>query len=146
MWSATVAHSDIIGAEGDFGCHELSHILTEELGITHGGALAIIMPAWCKSMIDNQNVRLVEFFKNVWGVKFNNQSNISIIQEGIAIFQNFICKSGVHVTLREAGFNNINSDELARKLIGKNDNKYIGGGFKKLYLDDIAYIIELAKG
>lgn len=145
MWAATVAHSDIIGSEGDFACHELSHIFTEELGITHGGALAIIMPAWCKFMMNNENSRLVEFFKNVWGIKCNSKSNTAIIQEGIAVFQDFICKSGLHVTLREAGINYVDSYKLAKKAMG-NNKQYIGGKFKKLYIDDIKYIIELAKG
>lgn len=33
MWAATVAHSDMLGFEGDFACHAISHVLTTALGL-----------------------------------------------------------------------------------------------------------------
>lgn len=36
MWASTVAHSNMLGFEGDFACHALSHVFTTELGLPHG--------------------------------------------------------------------------------------------------------------
>ena len=47
MWSATVAHSNMLGPGGDFACHGLAHALTVKHEIPHGAALALVMPAWC---------------------------------------------------------------------------------------------------
>ncbi|MEI3280340.1 MAG: hypothetical protein V8R46_06115 [Eubacterium ramulus] len=32
MWTATMAHSNMIGFEGDYACHAVSHIFTELFG------------------------------------------------------------------------------------------------------------------
>lgn len=54
MWASTVAHSNMLGFEGDFACHALSHVFTTELGLPHGAALGILMTAWCKYMLTDE--------------------------------------------------------------------------------------------
>lgn len=67
MFAATVAHSDMLGPGGDFGCHGLSHVVTEVYGTSHGGALAMLVPAWCGVMYHHEPGRFESFFEGVFG-------------------------------------------------------------------------------
>lgn len=137
MWAATMAHSDMIGAEGDFACHALSHIFTEEFGLSHGSALAILMPAWCQYMSTVEPAFVRKFLCNVWGVE-QTQGDI---EKGITVFREFISACGLASCLRDAGIRNVDSHMLAVRALSSADG-YIGGGFKKLYFDDVRQIIE----
>lgn len=144
MWAATMAHSDMIGFEGVFACHAMSHVLTGEFHIPHGGALAILMPAWCKYMLPLHPKDMAEFAVRVWDVKSEGLSEVSAAQEGISRFQDFICKSGLPVTLREAGIVHADSRALARQALGGQDS--IGENYRSLSLEDVQGIFELARG
>lgn len=152
MWAATMAHSDMIGADGVFACHEMSHILTEEFGLPHGTALAVLMPAWCKYMLSGHVSEIAEFARDVWDVvseeesdkKADEQAEEHAAQEGISRFQQFIASSGLPVTLHEAGIVQADSRELAEKTVS--ETGYLGEGFEKLYRRDLQAIYELAKG
>ena len=69
MFAATVAHSDMIGPGGDFGCHALSHILTEAYGTPHGAGLAMLIPAWCRVMEKYEPARFEAFYRGVFGAE-----------------------------------------------------------------------------
>ena len=144
MWSATMAHSDMIGAGGVFVCHEISHILTEEYGIPHGLALGILMPAWCKYMLLTNAGDIARFAEDVFDVMKDVKTDQAIAQEGISKMQQSICDAGLPVTLREAGIMFVNSKILARKVLSGDTT--IGNCFRALSLHDIEAIIELAKG
>lgn len=144
MWAATMAHSDMIGTEGVFVCHEMSHILTEEFDLPHGLALGILMPAWCKYMLLTQEQEIAEFAQLIWDVKPEHKSFNTIAQEGIYCFQNFICSVGLPVTLREAGIIQADSKKLADKLLG--EGEYLGETFQKMNRQDVQAVFELAKG
>lgn len=144
MWAATMAHSDMIGFEGVFACHAMSHALTGEFNIPHGGALAILMPAWCKYMLPLYPKDMAEFAVRVWNVDDEALKEVSAAQEGISRFQDFICRSGLPVTLREAGIVHADSQALARQVLGEKD--HIGEPFHSLSLEDVQRIFELARG
>ena len=91
MWAATMAHSDMIGAEGVFACHEMSHILTEEYDLSHGLALGILMPAWCKYILLDHAEEIAAFSQEVWDVPAEGKNAVAIAQDGISRFQDFIC-------------------------------------------------------
>lgn len=144
MWAATMAHSDMIGTDGVFACHEMSHILTEEFGLPHGTALAILMPAWCKYMIFSHASELAGFAYDVWDIVPQGRTDEHIAQEGISRFQEFLSSRGLPVTLREAGIVHADSKELAGKTIS--EDGYLGENFKRLYRKDLQAIYELSKG
>ena len=145
MWAATMAHSDMIGAEGVFACHEMSHILTEEYDLPHGLALGILMPAWCKYMLLEHAEEIAEFSRQVWDVPQDGRNAEAVAQDGISKFQNFICLSGLPVTLREAGICNADSKKLAEKMLPEPD-AVVGENFQPLHAFDVQAIFELAKG
>lgn len=96
MLSATAAHSDMLGPGGDFGCHEISHILTARCGIDHGAALAMLLPAWAEYMAERKPQRFAKFAAQVWGVKEEDEKTMAF--EGIRRMKQFIKESGLELT------------------------------------------------
>lgn len=144
MWAATMAHSDMIGFDGVFACHAMSHVLTHHYGLSHGQGLAMLMVAWCKYMLAYEAKEMAKFAEDVWKVPAEGRPDIEVAQEGVFCFQNFICDSGLAVTLREAGIVQSNSEKLAKETLGQNE--CIGENFRRLTQKDVQAIFELARG
>ncbi|NCB62577.1 MAG: iron-containing alcohol dehydrogenase [Clostridia bacterium] len=145
MWTATLAHSNVIGQEGDFACHALSHVLTAELGMVHGAALGVLMIAWCKYMLATEEEAVAKFAAHVWRVP-DGGSRTQTAQNGISEFQNFICSAGLPVTLREHGAASVDVERLAAMALTGTEG-YVGNGyFRPLYQRDIVGILQLAAG
>lgn len=143
MWASTMAHSDMIGTEGVFACHEMSHVLTEIFGMAHGEALAVLMPAWCRYMIPKQTAYVAAFARNIWGVDAY-LDDLSAAAEGINRFENFMKKCGLPVSMQETGISEFNSYGLAEILL--EGREYVGEAFEPVYLKDAAAIFELCRG
>lgn len=144
MWAATVAHSDMAGLEGDFACHALSHILTEELGLAHGAALAILMPAWCAYIAERESATIAAFSRQIWQVP-DAGCPLQTARAGAAAFREFIASAGLPTTLRAAGFPDLSPTGLADLAIPA-DGASIGGKFRPLYRDDVIALLRLAQG
>lgn len=140
MWAATMAHSDMIGKEGDYACHALSHIFTETFGLSHGAALAILMPAWCQLMGQMEPEGTEKIFRNVWGADGENYQELS--RNGTGRFRRFIRDCGLSCTLHEAGFDVADYEEMALRAVKTKDG-YIGGGFCRLYFQDVIELLKL---
>ncbi|MCR5667081.1 MAG: iron-containing alcohol dehydrogenase [Eubacterium sp.] len=143
MWAATMAHSDMIGTEGVFACHEMSHVLTEEYGLAHGVALAILMPAWLKFMLPWHMDLLAEFAREVWGEELKGCDDVEASQEGIFKMQQFIGRCHLPLSLHEAGINTRNSERLAEKLLTGRD--YVGEAFEKINKEGASIIFQMAE-
>ncbi|WP_300269363.1 iron-containing alcohol dehydrogenase [uncultured Flavonifractor sp.] len=144
MWAATVAHSDMLGFEGDFACHAISHVLTTALGLPHGVALGILMTAWCKYMLTDETQAIADFSTLVWQVP-PCSSQIQTAQNGISAFQEFLCSAGLPVTLREAGFGNVSLEELAGLALPGGAGT-LGGNFRPLDYSAVLSLLQLARG
>jgi alcohol dehydrogenase YqhD (iron-dependent ADH family) len=137
MWAATVAHSNMVGIGGDFTSHELSHILTAQYGISHGEALAIIMPAWCKYMLDKYPKKFSTFGKTLW-VAENGKVAIERLVS-------FIESLGLPADLKTAGITDFNPESFAR-LAFRHGIESLGGGLGEVKLQDVEKIFALAQG
>lgn len=144
MWAATVAHTDILGCDGVYVCHGMSHILTAAFEMPHGMALGVLMPAWCKYVMVKNPEDIAGFARKVWNVDDFGMSVEHVAQEGIFRFQEFICNSGLPVTLREAGILNVDSAALAKQLMA--GKSFIGENYEKMYEKDIQAMFDLAIG
>ena len=144
MWTATVAHSNMLGFEGDFACHALSHVLTGQFGLSHGTALGILMVAWCKFMLTVEPMAIARFAALVWQAE-PGQSEIHAAQNGISSFQQFLCASGLPVTLREAGFGDASVEVLADIALPGRTGA-LGGNFRPLGYHDVVNLLQLALG
>lgn len=144
MWTATVAHSNMLGLEGDFACHALSHVLANQFGISHGAALGILMIAWCSYMLCEEEKAISKFAEQVFQVPDRHNSG-QTAQNGIAELRRFISSVGLPVTLREAGFPEADVEQLAAKAVDTAGG-FIGGNFRRLYRKDIVRILQFAAG
>lgn len=144
MWASTVAHSNMLGFEGDFACHALSHVFTTELGLPHGAALGILMTAWCKYILTDETEAIADFCTLVWQVP-SCPSQIQTAQNGISAFQDFLCSSGLPVTLREAGLCDVSIEHLARLALPDMAGT-LGGNFRALDYGAVVSLLQLARG
>ena len=134
MWTATVAHSNMLGPGGDFGCHSLAHALTVKYEIPHGAALALIMPAWCRFMSVRFPDRFMEFFRNVWGA--------DTFEEGIQRLSKFLNRLGLPMKLSEAGIAEFQPEDLVDQAFSHGE-EYLGGGFQRIYKPEAKAIYQL---
>ncbi len=129
MFAATVAHSNMLGPGGDFGCHHVSHILTKCHGLAHGEGLAMIIPAWCRVMNHYDPSRFEIFFKEVFGA--------NSIEEGIVALEAFVREIGLALKIEGEA----DSALLTEKTV---DSGYaLGGGFRHLEEPDLLEIFKL---
>lgn len=130
---------DQMNAEQD--CCKLAAVLADVYHMPQTAALAIIMPAWCKYMLQQDLRELVDFARKVWNVQETDISDIATAQEGIARFQDFICKCGMAVTIREFGIRYFDSLKMAEKAAETYEN------FETMKnLEEIQAVYELARG
>ncbi len=134
MWSATVAHSNMLGPGGDFACHQLAHALTVQYGIPHGGALALIMPAWCQYVYQRHHDRFKCFFKAVF--------KVNGVEEGIETMKAFFEALGAPTTFDRYHIAEIDINELVDKVYSK-QVEYVGNGLEAIYPEDAVKIYEL---
>lgn len=144
MWAATMAHSDMIGTEGVYACHQMSHVLTQAYHLSHGEALAILMPAWCKYMLPKHCCEFATFAKQVWQVPDLGQGDEKIAEEGLYYFQKFISDCGLAVTMREAGITNMDCQMLVRSLF--TGRSVIGEAFDAIDAGAAGVIFEMTRG
>lgn len=90
-----------IGRTGDWASHHIAHELSGMFNVTHGAALAIILPAWMKyTYKENRDI----FYK--WAVRVMEvspkDSIDATILEGIEAFENFVTEIGVPVRLSQS--------------------------------------------
>lgn len=140
MWAATMAHSDMIGKEGDYACHALSHVFTETFGLAHGAALAILMPAWCQMMGQIEPEDTEKIFRNVWGA--DGRDFCELLQNGVERFRNFIRECGLPCSLNEAGLKVVDYEAMALRAVKTKDG-YVGGGFRRLYFQDVVELLKM---
>lgn len=130
MLAASMAHNDMLGPGGDFACHEISHVLTEKFGVSHGSALAMILPAWCSRMSCSNPERFCRFFEKVWGV--TGSSWDEIIDRGISMMRDFVREIGLPLTVSKG---QCSIKELTVAIGGP------GGGFSALTEKDVEAIL-----
>ena len=125
MLAAAAAHSDMLGPGGDFGCHEISHILTARYGIPHGAALAMILPAWAAAMAEEHPERFSQFAVRVWDVKEGDVRETAL--QGIRHMEHFIKTIGLELNYQAE---HADLEELARETAGVQG--FVGGSFQVL--------------
>ena len=144
MWAATMAHSDMIGTEGVYACHQMSHVLTQAYHLAHGEALAILMPAWCKYMLTKHCCEFATFAREVWQVEDRGQGDEKIAEEGLFYFQKFVSDCGLAVTLKEAGITDMDTAMLVKSLF--KGRSFVGEAFEPVDAAAAGVIFEIARG
>lgn len=133
MLAASVAHNDMLGPGGDFGCHEMSHQITESFGVIHGAALAMLLPAWCEYISHQAPERFAAFFQEVFDVK--EEQTQDVIEKGIRALRKFIEDLGL---AQELETEKLDLAALAEQTL--DGRPFIGWGLTGLTAFDIEQI------
>ena len=108
MWAATMAENRIIklGKKCDFQAHQIEHQIGAYTDCNHGCGLAVIHPAYYRSIYKDGMAKFIRFAKNVWGIDAENKTPDETARAGIDALEGFIKKIGLPTTLRELGIEN----------------------------------------
>ncbi len=129
MLAAAVAHNDTLGPGGDFGCHEISHAITEAFGLTHGEALAVVIPAWYEIYMDETRERFDDFARMVF--------DVPSAKAGLDKLLSFLSSCNLPTGPVKTDVSCQNFVDMVLK--GRDS---VGGGFKKLGRNELMCIAE----
>lgn len=145
MWVGTVAHNGSLdpGRIGDWASHGIEHELSAIYDIAHGAGLSIIFPAWMKYVYKENIDKFVQFAMRVFDVEYSIDKKEEMVLEGIRRLEEFYKLIGMPVRFSDAGIEESRIEEMAYK--ATNGDSYTLGNFKKLNMNDIVNIYNLAK-
>ncbi|HNX44833.1 MAG TPA: iron-containing alcohol dehydrogenase [Bacteroidales bacterium] len=136
MYDATMALNLMTSygkANGDWGVHDLGHILSLLYDIPHGASLSILFPAWMKQLRDPAGSRISKLGNSLFGTPG--------VDDTIARFEAFFGTIGSPVRLSQVGIGEDKFEEIIRVMVR---NKAQGNHFK-LTEEDYRGIFEWAK-
>ncbi len=144
MWTGTIAHNDLLGTgrEGDWASHSIEHELSALYDVAHGAGLAIVFPAWMKSVYRHDVSRFARFACEVWDVEMDYFDPEKTALEGIKCMEAFFHTLGLPIRLSEMWIPADRFDEMAGKCTGK--GKGTTGNFVKLNKKAVIEILRLA--
>lgn len=153
MWAGTLAHNDLAGLgrnldpqgrAGGWESHALAHELSAyDSAITHGAALAVIMPAWMRHVYSQQPKRFVEFGQLVFGLDAPAAGEeLHVAELAIYALEKFFSSIGMPRSLAEFDLTSDCIPELLRTLEQNKGTSF--GELVPLTLDDAAAIYRSA--
>ncbi len=116
---------------GEWGVHDMGHVISVLFDTPHGATLSIVYPAWLKHHQNKTSDRISKLGKAVFGVDSP--------EETILKFEDFFRSIESPVRLQEAGIKEKDRDELETTMI---KNK-VNGMHHKLEKEDVEKIIDL---
>ena len=142
MWAGNIAHNGLLGRgrREDWACHPIEHELSALYDIAHGAGLAIVFPAWMKTVFPAHRARFVQFAMRVMDVSMPMDDEDAIIREGISRFERFLRSIGAPVRLSEAGLAHADIPLLAKMACGD----WTLGSFEKLDAAKVETILRTA--
>lgn len=137
MWSATLALNTIAGLskEQDWEVHMIEHQLGAYTDCAHGMGLAAISMPYYRYIYSYGLDKFVRFAKEVWNESEEGKSKDEIALEGIDCLELFAKELGIVTSLRELGATRDMLPLIANSTV-------LGGGYKKLTVEEILKILE----
>ncbi len=123
LWSSTVALMGLVkaGARGDWSCHMLSHELSGRYDTPHGGALAVVFPAWMRMGYQENLPRFTRFATEVWRIDGAGLDDETLAMAGIEAMERFYTETlKVGIRLGDYGVGDERIDEMAKAAAEKN--------------------------
>jgi len=134
MWQSTCALNGTTShgkAGGDWGVHDIGHILSLLFDTPHGASLSIIYPAWLQHFKDKISNKISQLGNMIFGT-----NDIDLFIEKL---KDFFVSINCPVTLQDAGISNDKKDEILSVLVKNN-----ASGFNyKLDKNDYEKILSL---
>jgi len=137
MWCATMGLNRILGVSKmqDWETHNIEHQLGAYTDCPHGVGLAIISPAYYRTIYKYGLHRFVRFAKTIWEVPADFGTDEAIALEGIRRFESFIHELGMPTTLREIGA----TEDMLSKIA---DTALKAGGYHTITSEEILSILK----
>ena len=116
MWAGSVAHNGILGVgrNQSWASHGLEVEASAVYDIPHGQGLAIIIPAWMRTVYQSDPTRFMQFAVRVMDVEMAFNDPDAIILEGIQRLENFFRSIGQPTHFSEIGINDEKFEEMAQ--------------------------------
>lgn len=141
MWAASMAHNGILdpGRLTDWSSHNMEHSLSAYYDISHGGGLAVIIPAWMKYVYKHNPAIFAKYAEAVFGVEkqgTDEEKALLGIQKTIEFFESL----GLPTKLSAYNIDEEKFEEMAKHAC------VFGpiGNFVKLHEEDIVKIYKSA--
>ncbi len=127
MWAGMLAHNNSVGVgrEQDWASHQIGHELSAKYDCAHGASLAVVFPAWMKTVYRHDIPRFVQFATRVWGVEAESKSGEQVALEGINAMQAFFVSLGMPSTLAQVGGRPEDIPALAAKVVGGKTGHFV---------------------
>jgi alcohol dehydrogenase YqhD (iron-dependent ADH family) len=134
MYAATLALNKLTmngRKNGDWGVHQVGHVLSLLYDVPHGASLSIVFPAWMKYHRKKLSERLAWLGQNVFGVKTAGET--------IKSFESFFRRINCPVRLSEMNIPDVNNNEILRVL----ELNEASGNVHKLTPEDYPELLQL---
>lgn len=133
MYASTCALNGLTAygrVSGDWGVHDLGHVLSLLYDIPHGATLSVVYPAWMKRMKKRIPERIAELGKNL----FNTNS----ADETILFFERFMMSIECPVRMNEIGIGIEKKPEILETMM----HCKVNGSNLRLEKEDVEKIVE----
>ncbi|MDO4439131.1 MAG: iron-containing alcohol dehydrogenase [Eubacteriales bacterium] len=146
MWASSLSHNNITGV-GRNGCWA-PHKMSLDFGalhdnITHGAALSVIFPAYCKYVMKYDVARFTRMAVNILGVPMNYEEPEKTAIEGICACERYFKSLNMPTRLHELGIEESELDKLADKT--SRDGKMVFQSYISLGRKEIREILDLMR-
>jgi alcohol dehydrogenase YqhD (iron-dependent ADH family) len=133
MYAATSALNGLTAygrVSGDWGVHDLGHVISLLYDTPHGATLSVVYPAWLRRMKERIPGRIADFGRNVFNAKSDEETIVS--------FEHFMKSIECPVRMNEIGIGYGKKTEILETMM----HCKVNGSNLKLYKDDIQMILE----
>lgn len=147
MWASSLSQNDLMGMgrAGDWATHQLEHDLSGMYdNVSHGAGLAVIFPAWCRYVMQQDIPRFCRFAEKVWGVSSEGRTPEQHAEAGVEAAQAYFTSLGMPADLKAFGVDPARLEEMAEKCSFHGQRML--GGLKRLDKDDMYNIYNIAYG
>ena len=117
MWGGNMAHNGLVGQgrQDDWASHKIGHEISAIYDVPHGFTLAIVFPAWMKTMYPHGRKIFHQFATRVMGVSPDFGGEDEVILAGIARFEDYLKAIGAPTRLSDLGIGDDRLAEMAEK-------------------------------
>lgn len=147
MLCGTFAQNDMtgVGREQDWFNHGLEHQISGFYDLAHGAGLGISFPAWMEFLSEKKGCvgKLAQYAVRVWNVEMDFQCPEKTAMEGARRLKEFVRKSGLPLTLQEAGIGTERFEDIADNMTDK--GQHTCGAFYPMTKQDILDLLNLMK-
>ncbi|MCK0533711.1 MULTISPECIES: iron-containing alcohol dehydrogenase [unclassified Anaerobiospirillum] len=118
MLAGTLAQNGMcsLGREPDFALHALESALNAVYGTSHGGGLAVLIPAWLTYCLPANIMRMAQFANRVFGIPMNFDDPESTARSGINALRNFFSDCGLPQNFIDMGIPVVDVSRLVAEL------------------------------